>query len=78
MTKVQNVLNLKIKHFVGDGKYGNNTCANLCKKFKMLLISKLQHNSELYFENTEPYSVLEDSRNMEKDLIIRIFLQNIW
>lgn len=56
LTKVQNVLNLKIKHFVGDGKYGNNTCANLCKKFKMLLISKLQHNSELYFENTEPYS----------------------
>ncbi|MFN8577725.1 MAG: hypothetical protein U0354_12785 [Candidatus Sericytochromatia bacterium] len=29
LTKVQNVLNLKIKHFVGDGKYGNNTCANL-------------------------------------------------
>lgn len=55
LTKLKEVLNLKIKHFVGDGKYGNNTCAKLCKEFGMFLISKLQHNSELYFENTELY-----------------------
>jgi putative transposase len=56
LTKVQLVLKLKIKHFVGDGKYGNNTCARLCNKFGLFLISKLQHNSELYFENNETYS----------------------
>ena len=55
LIKVKTVLKLMIKHFVGDGKYGNNTCAKLCKEFGMYLISKLQHNSELYFENTEPY-----------------------
>lgn len=56
LTKLKKVLKLMIKHFVGDGKYGNNTCAKLCKEFGMFLISKLQHNSELYFENTDRYS----------------------
>jgi hypothetical protein len=55
LIKVKTVLKLMIKHFVGDGKYGNNTCAKLCKESGMFLISKLQHNSELYFENTKPY-----------------------
>jgi len=55
LTKLKGVLKLKIEHFVGDGKYGNNTCARLCKEFSLFLISKLQYNSELYFENTEPY-----------------------
>lgn len=55
LIKVKSVLKLMIKHFVGDGKYGNNTCAKLCKESGMFLISKLQHNSELYFENTEAY-----------------------
>lgn len=55
LEKVKKILKLKILHFVGDGKYGNNTCAKLCKEFGMFVISKLQHNSELYFENTKPY-----------------------
>ena len=55
ITKVKQLFKLNIKHFVGDGKYGNNTCLNICKEFSIFLISKLQYNSELYFQNTEPY-----------------------
>jgi len=40
----------KIKHFVGDGKYANNVCSNICKDSGVFLVSKLQHNSALYYE----------------------------
>lgn len=49
-------LKLKVKHFLGDGKYGNNTVLTLCKKYNLFLISKLQKNSALYFEYTGEYS----------------------
>jgi len=56
LTSLKAVLKLQIKYFVGDGKYGNNTCTGICKDFGLYLISKLQHNSALYFENLEPYT----------------------
>ncbi len=40
----------KIKHFVGDGKYANNVCSNICNGLGISLVSKLQHNSALYYE----------------------------
>ena len=40
----------KIKHFVGDGKYANNLCSNICKESGVFLVSKLQHNSALYYQ----------------------------
>lgn len=49
-------LKLKVKHFLGDRKYGNNTVLTLCKKYNLFLISKLQKNSALYFEYTGEYS----------------------
>ncbi len=44
-------LNVKIliKYFVGDGGYGNSTCANICNELSIFLISKLQYNAALYF-----------------------------
>lgn len=56
LEKVNKFLNKRVKYFVGDGKYGNNTAMMLCKKFELFLISKLQHNSNLYLENTDKYS----------------------
>jgi len=55
LSKLSEVSNLKIKYFVGDGKYGNNTGITICKEFDLFLISKLQHNSALFFKNTEEY-----------------------
>lgn len=68
LEKVKKILKLKILHFVGDGKYGNNTCAKLCKEFGMFLISKLQYNSELYFENTKPYPGFGRPKKYDKRL----------
>ncbi|MFN8672119.1 MAG: transposase [Candidatus Sericytochromatia bacterium] len=50
-----NVLKIKIKYFLGDGKYANNTVLSLCKKYGLLLISKLQNNSALFFEYKDEY-----------------------
>lgn len=47
---------LKINHFLGDGKYANNTVLKLCKKYDLFLISKLQNNSALFFEYIGEYS----------------------
>src|SRR5690606_34189586 len=46
-------LNSDIEFLVGDGKYGNNTCANLCMEYGYYLISKLQYNSSLFFKANE-------------------------
>ena len=51
LEKLKTILKLEIKYFVGDGKYGNNTCLSICKEFGLCLIPKLQNNSSLYFEN---------------------------
>ena len=45
-----------IKYFVGDGGYGNSTCANICKELSLDLVSKLQHNAALYFPYNGVYS----------------------
>lgn len=49
-------LNIQVKHFLGDGKYANNTVVKLCKKYDFLLISKLQNNAALFFKYTGKYS----------------------
>ena len=54
--ELKKVLMLNIAHFLGDGKYGNNTALKLCKKYNYFLISKLQNNSALFFEYTGEYS----------------------
>ena len=53
--QLQKVMKLNLKYFVGDGKYGNNSCVNLCQDFGYSLISKLQYNSALYFKYTGEY-----------------------
>jgi len=55
LTQVKSVIPLGIKHFVGDGKYGNQTCARICHEFDYDLVSKLQYNSVLYFKYEGPY-----------------------
>lgn len=49
-TRLEECMGSDIDFFVGDGKYGNNTCSNLCSKFGYYLISKLQYNSALFFK----------------------------
>jgi putative transposase len=50
--KLTNLLSYKSAHFLGDGKYANNTVVKLCKKYGFNLISKLQNNASLFFEYT--------------------------
>lgn len=45
-----------IKYFVGDGGYGNSTCANICKGASIFLVSKLQYNAALYLPYNGSYS----------------------
>jgi putative transposase len=40
---------IKIKYFVGDGGFGNNTVAKIVRSKGLELISKLQYNAALYF-----------------------------
>ena len=50
LESLMNVLKIRVKYFLGDGKYANSTVLRLCKKYGLLLISKLQNNSALFFE----------------------------
>lgn len=56
LLQLRQVMKLKVKYFVGDGSYGNNTCVKICQEFSYYLISKLQYNSALYFRYTGKYS----------------------
>ena len=40
---------VECKYGIGDGAYGNNTAAKLCKEVDLYLISKLQYNAALHF-----------------------------
>jgi putative transposase len=55
LSQVQRVVSLGIQYFVGDGTYGNKTCAKICQEFGYDLISKLQYNSALYFKYEGDY-----------------------
>ena len=46
----------QINYFMGDGGYGNSTCAKICKELSLFLISKLQCNAALYLRYTGSYS----------------------
>jgi len=47
---------LKIGHFVYDGALGNNAGLQTVKQLKLHLVSKLRHDSMLYFPFTGQYS----------------------
>jgi putative transposase len=47
---------IKIKYFVGDGGFGNNTVAKIVRSKDLHLISKLQYNAALYFPFQGTYS----------------------
>jgi hypothetical protein len=47
---------LKIGHFVYDGALGNNAGLQTVKQLKLYLVSKLRHDSMLYFPFTGKYS----------------------
>jgi len=47
---------LKIGHFVYDGALGNNAGLQTVKQLKLYLVSKLRHDSMLYFPYTGEYS----------------------
>ena len=47
---------IKIKYFVGDGGFGNNTVAKIIVAKELHLISKLQYNAALYFPFEGEYS----------------------
>ena len=53
--QLNRVMTLSIQHFVGDGKYGNQSCISICHELGYDLISKLQYNSALYFKYTGSY-----------------------
>src|SRR5690606_31535669 len=69
-----------IEFFVGDGKYGNNTCANLCIDYGYYLVSKLQYNSALYLRydgeqknlgRNKLYGKKLDFQNLEKKYLVK-------
>jgi putative transposase len=47
---------IRIKYFVGDGGFGNNTVAKIVRSKGLQLISKLQYNAALYFPFKGVYS----------------------
>jgi len=47
---------LKIGHFVYDDALGNNAGLQTVKQLKLYLVSKLRHDSVLYFPYTGEYS----------------------
>jgi putative transposase len=47
---------IRIKYFVGDGGFGNNTVAKIIRSKGLHLISKLQYNAALYFPFKGEYS----------------------
>lgn len=55
LENLNKILKIKIKYFLGDGKYGNSTVLRLCKKYGLFLVSKLQNNSALFFEYKGEY-----------------------
>lgn len=55
MEKLRAKVKVPIKYFMGDGGYGNSTCAKICKDLSLFLISKLQCNAALYLKYTGPY-----------------------
>lgn len=69
--KLTNLLSYKSAHFLGDGKYANNTVVKLCKKYGFNLISKLQNNASLILLNTQ-VKVKLNLKSMAKNLIMII------
>jgi len=47
---------LQIKHFVFDGAFGNNNAVQMVKQVGLHLISKLRHDSALWFPNEKAYN----------------------
>jgi putative transposase len=47
---------IKISHFVFDGAFGNNDAVQMVRQIGLHLISKLRHDSALYFPHNGPYS----------------------
>lgn len=48
--------NIHIKYCVFDGAFGHNNALQVVKQGELQLISKLKHNSKLYFRYDGPYS----------------------
>lgn len=49
---------ISLKYVVGDGGFGNNTVAKICRDKGLHLISKLQYNAALYYAFSGSYSGL--------------------
>lgn len=47
---------LPLRYAVGDGGFGNDTVAQLCRNHDLELISKLHYNANLYFPYEGPYA----------------------
>lgn len=47
---------IEISHFVFDGAFGNNDAVQMVRQVGLHLISKLRHDSALYFRYDGPYS----------------------
>jgi hypothetical protein len=47
---------VKVRHFVYDGAFGHNDALQMVKQLGLHLISKLRHDSALYFPYDGPYA----------------------
>jgi putative transposase len=47
---------IKLDYFVFDGAFGNNDAVQMVRQLGLHLISKLRHDSALYFSYEGPYS----------------------
>src|SRR2546428_2092534 len=59
---------VKVIYFVYDGAFGNNDALQMVKQTGLHLISKLRHDSALYFPYTGPYSGRGKRRKYGKKL----------
>lgn len=56
MEKLRKKVKVPVRYFMGDGGYGNSTCAKICNDLSLFLISKLQYNAALFLRYTGPYA----------------------
>src|SRR6266568_1476755 len=59
---------VKVIYFVYDGAFGNNDALQMVKQTGLHLISKLRHDSALYFPYDGPYSGRGKRRKYGKKL----------
>ena len=64
---------IQISHFVFDGAFGNNDAVQMVRQVGLHLVSKLRHDSALYFPDNAPYP----GRGPRKKYGVKLHYQDI-